>query len=72
MKQDYGTVTYQGRELEITQQPYICDDGEKYEAMAKDDECIYYVRWPVTHPDAEEAEDMCDWDNYTVSFYATS
>lgn len=65
MLSEYGSVLFEGEEYELTQQAHYCESaGDEYTAHAFDkngDE--YYVYWDIINPDAEEEENMCDWDN---------
>jgi hypothetical protein len=65
----FGTVEYQGKELRLTQEPYIdtdiINDVEYYRALAEDaGEKEYEVSWEML--DHDDPADDCDWDSYTV------
>ena len=75
-----GTVVLDDGELiDLTQQAYITQGGTPtvcwYEAHAesrtqKDEDgetVVHKVRWEITNPEADDAEDACDWDDFTVS-----
>ena len=65
----FGTVEYQGKELRLTQEPYIdtdiINDVEYYRALAEvAGEKEYEVSWEML--DHDDPADDCDWDSYTV------
>jgi hypothetical protein len=72
----FGTVEYQGKELRLTQEPYIdtdiINDVEYYRALAEDaGEKEYEVRWETKEYEVrwemlDDPADDCDWDSYTV------
>ena len=74
--ENFGTVKYDGKELPITQQPYICREGQSlyYKATAEDEDgFIFDVRWPVIwddekrdYVDFEDESEMCDWSDYDI------
>ena len=68
-------------QIKLTQAAYLSDDGLTYQASARDitydidsgdsgDGIDYTVYWNITNPKADEPEDQCDWDTYTVEHYA--
>lgn len=72
---EYGTVEYNGKALELTQQPYLDGtyDNPVYRASATDvDGNLYLVIWQA-YPDWQERladgdeSDCADWDDYTVT-----
>ena len=62
---EYGSVLFEGEEYELTQQAYYNEaTGDEYQAHAFDKNGEeFYVFWNIKNPEAEEEEDMCDWDN---------
>lgn len=43
-------------------------DPKTYQAEATCDENYgYLITWPITNYDAEDAEDACDWDDFSVT-----
>jgi hypothetical protein len=61
-KQEFCTVKYRGKELVLTQNPYICgtDAYSWYACHAVDnEEEEYIVTWDITNP-------ACDWEVYSV------
>ena len=67
MLSEYGSVLFEGEEYELTQQAYYNEaTGNEYQAHAFDKNGEeFYVFWDIKNPNAEEEEDMCDWDNPT-------
>ena len=67
---DKGFIVYKGLVLELTQEGYMdyrCEKGDYYVALAIDkDGNDYEIIWQITNPDAENEEDACDWNIYTV------
>jgi hypothetical protein len=56
-------VTVNGTELRTTQNPYVSDDGEFYNAHAVDqDNNEYQLTWVVTNHDTDDESETCDWD----------
>ena len=47
----------------------LMEDGTVAKACDYAYEIVYFiVTWAITNPDAEEAEDACDWSEYTIRF----
>lgn len=68
---EYGSVTYEGKELELTQQPYLDGyDTVVYRADAIDLEgYCYQVIWDDIDLSIEDESECCDWENYRVIEY---
>ncbi len=57
------TVTLDGLTVTLTQDAYVSDDSETYEAHAADDEGnVYKVFWRVICTDTDDQSNCCDWD----------
>lgn len=57
--------------LRLTQDAYLSGDKYEYfEALAvnidDNDGSLYRVTWPITNPDANQVDEMCDWSDYQV------
>ncbi len=75
MTRDYGTITWQGKTLRLTNIPQSDNyqDTVAYYGCAEDDDGnIYDVRWSITDAWAnreptegayDDESDACDWDN---------
>jgi hypothetical protein len=70
---DYGIVKYKGKELTITQNPYINTviTGGEYEDVymahaIDDEENEYRVVWNIEDATCEDDSMACDWDKYSV------
>ena len=49
-KEDYGTVSFEGKELPVTQAAYVSNDGTEYYSTAEDSEGKeYLVTWETTN-----------------------
>ena len=73
--EDFGTVTFDGIELKLTQLPYLtavlrCGYGtmDCYIASAIDPKTdkLYEIMWPIINPDCDDESDACDWTKYKV------
>ena len=61
-------VKFNGQEYTLTQEAYYnCHpDKPMYLAEAMDREGYsYLIKWAITHPQAENEDEMCDWENAT-------
>lgn len=72
MNNQYGIVNYEGKELAITQQPYVDGSHEEavYRASAQDAEGNDYdVKWTSVDLSVEDetAKAHCDWTKYEVT-----
>ena len=62
---DYGTTTYNGVTLTLTQYAYLDGpDGDAvYTATAKDASGnVWRVRWEILNHDCDDESNACDWD----------
>lgn len=56
-------VEVEGVEYKTTQDPYVTDAGDQYQAHAVDaDDKEYLIIWDVVNEDVEDESDACDWD----------
>jgi hypothetical protein len=74
-KKENGSVEFEGKELACLSQAYVDQDFNYapaltyYTCKARDEEGNYYrVMWQMTNEEAEEEENCCDWDDYSVEF----
>lgn len=71
---DYGKVEFGGSWYTLTQDAYYsytdaCENAWYEAAAVADNGDIYRVLWIATHPEAENDEDVCDWNEpYDVQF----
>lgn len=70
--EEYGSVKYKGKTLNITCFPYAetrswVGEDTKYYANARDAQGKEYeISWEITDPLADEVDQTCDWDKYEV------
>lgn len=57
-------VEVEGVEYRTTQDPYVSDEGDTYQAHALDAEGNeYLITWEVANGETEDESDACDWDS---------
>lgn len=57
-------ITWEGRTLKTTQNPYVSDDGDQYLAHAIDEnENEFIVTWEVIDHETTDESEACDWNN---------
>ena len=66
------TIDYNGKTLTLIQEAYNnCNPDHQYNcytALAKDESGNQYkIEWDIVNIYAEEEEDVCDWDKFTVT-----
>jgi hypothetical protein len=57
-------ITWEGKELRTTQDPYVNDNGDMYTAPALDAQGNeYIIAWSVIDYETTDESTSCDWDN---------